>query len=134
MRSNTLTLMLCCAVLTNCAIVAAPASKPAIASTLPYNDILAVQFDDKDGVFIEMSTFKQILEGVELEKGDLRNTAARSTARADFAEKRAAELERLAQEQITRATWGPVVGGALGVVVGAGGATACAAIVEAIRR
>lgn len=132
MRYARLMLMILCAGLVNCA--SAAASRPTIASTLPYEDILAVQFNDRDGVFIEMDAFKDMLAGHAQEMGELRNEVATATVGKAMSDATAKAYKHAAEQQIWRATWGPVIGGVSGFTLGVGGTIAGEAMLSAIRR
>jgi outer membrane protein TolC len=112
MRALTILLL----VLASCATAAGPASRPVVASQLPYADIVAVQMGSHDGVFIEMGAFRDILKGHELEKGELRNSAAQAVAGKEFYRAEAEEMKRLAAQQASRATWMPLIGAGAGAL------------------
>ncbi len=97
--------------------MAAPASKPVVTSQLPYEDISAVQFNGKDGVFIEFEAFKDILKGHEIEKGELRNAAAKAVAGQQYWRAQSEEMRKLAAEQNARAIYGPLIGAGVGAAV-----------------
>jgi hypothetical protein len=73
-----------------------------------------VALEGRPGVFVEMQSFREMLEGVEREKGELRNIAAKAAAGKQFHEARADEMQREAQALAWRSVWGPVLGAGIG--------------------
>lgn len=106
---------ICLLALASCSSSAA-ASKPIATTTLPYADIVAVQLYDKDGVFIEMRAFRDILTGIEVDKGELRNAAAQAVAGKEFYHAQSEELKKIAAQQVSRAAWLPLIGAGAGAV------------------
>ena len=105
--------LLCSLVFASCASADA-GSRPVIASTMPYEDIIAVQYDDKDGVFIEMGAFRDILVAHEMDRGELRNQAAKAEAKAAFHSKHSEEMSKQAQKLAWGSVYGPVLGAGIG--------------------
>ncbi len=107
-----LRLMPCWLALVGCATaVASPASRPAITTAVPYDDMSIVMVEGKMHFLIEGQSFREMLAGVEQEKGELRNIAAKAEAGKAFYEAQSEEMAALAAEQARRTVWAPILAG-----------------------
>jgi len=99
-------------VLQSCAIAPSSASSPVVAASAPSHVIAT---DDGN---CDLACQAEVLSGFELELGDERAKTAASNARGNALEKKIIELQDVARSLQAHALYGPLIAGAVGVVVG----------------